>query len=292
MLLFLTAQLFVCGCMLKRLPSDQAVSKEVVKEVESKVYDTSVVRAALKFKEVSGYYLRNGVKLTREINFFNANSQKKFDEYLGKSSLNTSESGIDFKKNAVAFIVTKSSSEAYDIKISSVYCVGSDIYCDYEIFPGEISGKGYFTPEIKILAIEKPQNVTNIAFVNPERKITVLPFGNRNIFSPASLDDLKKYYTGIYKGTIPAADGPGILMNLNLKQDNTYTLQETYIDRYDKAFESSGKWAPTEDLSSFVLDYDKDPEEQIRFYFLDRNTVEKLDIYGEKINSELYKLKK
>ncbi|MCL2390224.1 MAG: copper resistance protein NlpE N-terminal domain-containing protein [Endomicrobia bacterium] len=293
LLFLLLAQFFISGCMLKRIPREERpVSKETVKDIESKAYDSSRA-VSLNFNETSGYYLRNAVKLPRETNFFVAHSQKKFDEYLGKSSLNANTgANIDFKKSVAAIIILKPSSTVYDIKINNVYSVGSDIYLDYEISSKGISDTGYFVPGIKILEIEKPQIVTNVAFIDENRKIFIIPFGNRNIYSPSSVQDLKKYYTGMYKGTIPAADGPGITVHLNLIADNTFILKQSYIDRSDKVFESSGNWAPTEDLSSFVLNYDKDSEEQMRFYFIDRNTIEKLDIYGERIKSEFYKLKK
>lgn len=38
-------------------------------------------------------------------------------------------------------------------------------------------------------------------------------------------------YYGEYKGTVPAADCPGIEMTLVLNKDNTFTLHSSYIDR-------------------------------------------------------------
>lgn len=38
-------------------------------------------------------------------------------------------------------------------------------------------------------------------------------------------------YYGEYKGTVPAADCPGIEMTLVLNKDDTFTLHSSYIDR-------------------------------------------------------------
>lgn len=43
--------------------------------------------------------------------------------------------------------------------------------------------------------------------------------------------DISLDYYGEYKGTVPAADCPGIEMTLVLNKDNTFTLHSSYIDR-------------------------------------------------------------
>jgi hypothetical protein len=47
-------------------------------------------------------------------------------------------------------------------------------------------------------------------------------------------------------------------------------------------------------LSFFVLDYESPRNEQTAFYFIDKNTIEQLDLNREriKISPELYRLKK
>lgn len=47
-------------------------------------------------------------------------------------------------------------------------------------------------------------------------------------------------YYGEYKGTIPAADGPGIEVTLTLNKNNTYILTNIYIDRKDAEFKEEG----------------------------------------------------
>ena len=285
---------FFAGCAInvRRIQTEQPISKETVRKVEEKAADISQ-SVPLEFKEVNGYFLKNNVKFAREINYYTAESDKKFAALLGQAK---AVSGIvtspDFKKNTVVIIAVKHSTVAYNISISSAYAIESNIYLNYEIIPKDTPEIGYFFPSMKVFEIEKPRQVTNISFSGQGKGMTVMPFGNRSAGSPESLEFMKKYHTGLYKGTIPAADGPGISMLLDLLADNTYTLKQTYLSHPDRIYESSGRWAPTEDLSSFVLNYDKEQQEQIRFYFVDKHTIEKLDIFGDKINSDLYKLKK
>lgn len=47
-------------------------------------------------------------------------------------------------------------------------------------------------------------------------------------------------YFGVYKGTTPAADCPGIEQTLTLSKDRTYHLSRIYIDRKDADFTESG----------------------------------------------------
>lgn len=55
-------------------------------------------------------------------------------------------------------------------------------------------------------------------------------------------------YYGEYKGTIPAADTPGIEVTLTLNKNNTYTLTNIYIDRKDAEFKEEGTFNVQGDL--------------------------------------------
>lgn len=47
-------------------------------------------------------------------------------------------------------------------------------------------------------------------------------------------------YCGIYRGTLPAADCPGINAVISIRPDSTYSLTFDYIERPDAHFEESG----------------------------------------------------
>jgi len=291
--LFLFAVAFMPGCVTTSAPAVQPpISKEAVKQVEEQAGNIEV-STPLKFKEMQGYFLKNNVKLPQDVNFITVYSDKGFDAVLGMAKTMTNVITMaDMRKNIVAVIAMKPSTTLNDIRIKNAYLIGNNIYIDYEIVPGTSPDVGYFISNMKAFEIERPQIITSVSFSDPSKNITVTPFGKRNALSPADVDSMIKYYTGTYKGTLPAADGPGITTVLALLPDYTFNLKQTYLNNAGRVFESSGKWAPTEDLSSIVLNYDKDFSEQMRFYFVDKNTIEKLDANGERINSELYKLRK
>jgi len=291
--LLLFAAAFLPGCFkTATTASQQPISKETVKQVEEQAGNIAV-STPLKFKEMQGYFLKNSVKLPKDVNFITVYSDKGFDAVLGMAKTMTNVITMaDMRKNIVAVIAMKPSRTLNDIKINNVYLIGNNIYIDYEVAPKTAPDVGYFISNMKAFEIERPQIVTSVSFSDPSKNITVTPFGKRNASSPADIDSMLKYYTGIFKGTLPAADGPGIATVLELLPDYTFNIKQTYLNNAGRVFESSGKWAPTEDLSSVVLNYDKDFSEQMRFYFIDKNTIEKLDVNGERINSELYKLRK
>ena len=55
-------------------------------------------------------------------------------------------------------------------------------------------------------------------------------------------------YYGVYKGTVPAADCPGIELTLTLKKDRTYTYHWAYIDRKDADFDETGTFTVKDNL--------------------------------------------
>jgi uncharacterized lipoprotein NlpE involved in copper resistance len=163
----------------------------------------------------------------------------------------------------------------------------NNIYVEYEIKEQE-SNNGYFVQNLGVFEMEKPSVVLNVYFINKDNKAFVVPFGNRHNKSPVDISDMLEHYTGIYKGTLPAANNNKILTELSLKSDYSYTLKQEYLADNGRVFESSGKWYPSVDISSFALNKNKD----LIFYFINRNAIEKLGINGERLESNGYILKK
>ncbi|MGL4293464.1 MAG: copper resistance protein NlpE [Bacteroidales bacterium] len=60
-------------------------------------------------------------------------------------------------------------------------------------------------------------------------------------------------YPGIYEGTIPAADCPGIKVTLILNKDKTYQMTNDYIDRKDASYTDKGAY--TIDGNYVTLDH-------------------------------------
>lgn len=293
-LLIFLIPFFISACIPRSAPTQPSVPRETVRQIEIKASDTSQA-VMLNVKELDGYFLKNSVKLNDELNFFILGSQKEFDSALGQSkTMGKGAYLADLKNNIIAVIAMKPSQMANDIKVTKAYIIGSDIYVNYEINPKITPEVGFFISNVKAFEIERPKQILNVSFVDTNKNMRILPFGKRTVGSPVNLDALLKYYTGRYKGTMPAADGPGIAMLLTLSPDYTFRLEQSYLSNPARTFESAGKWAPGEDLSFVVLNYENPLHEQTAFYFIDRNTIEKLDINREKIetSSELYRLKK
>ena len=49
-------------------------------------------------------------------------------------------------------------------------------------------------------------------------------------------------YQGTYKGVFPAADCPGIEIELTLHNDNTYTMNSSYMDRSEEPIQQTGNY--------------------------------------------------
>lgn len=253
-----------------------------------------VVTMPLQSKELSGYYVQNSVKLAKDVNFFIADSTKTFYSVLTRSkkgSLISAEP--NFKDKFAVVIALRPSVSLNAIKINGISVAGTDVYVDYEVISKGDSGVGYFVSNSKVLEIAKPNPITNVIFISSGVISSTMPFGKRGANSPVSVADLTTNFTGTFSGSIPSASGSGVFITLTLNPDFTYSMKQTYTASSDKAFESSGNWMPSADLSYFTLDYDKDVSSQVMFYFTDKNTIEKLDVNGEKIVSDNnYKLKR
>ncbi|PUB31096.1 putative lipoprotein NlpE involved in copper resistance [Elizabethkingia sp. YR214] len=115
--------------------------------------------------------------------------------------------------------------------------------------------------------------------------ISVEPITNDGHNSQNSLD-----WAGTYEGTLPCADCPGIKTTITLKDDNTYTMTEEYVDKKTKA-EDKGKfeWDKSGGKISLVS---KDGKRQ---YMVGENQLIHLDMDGKEItgpNKDFYILKK
>lgn len=85
-------------------------------------------------------------------------------------------------------------------------------------------------------------------------------------------------YQGVYTGTFPAADCPGIEMQLTLNDDDSYGLQMKYIDR-DTEFDQKGRYVVKDNLLTLTpadggaADYYKVEENRLRKLDADKQPV-------------------
>lgn len=97
-------------------------------------------------------------------------------------------------------------------------------------------------------------------------------------------------YQGIYKGTLPAADCPGIEATLTINQDSTFTLNYIYIDRKDSKFDDKGTYT----IDGAILTT-KGEDGAITYYKVEEGQVRMLDAEKQPVTGPLaehYILKK
>lgn len=90
-------------------------------------------------------------------------------------------------------------------------------------------------------------------------------------------------WSGTYRGVIPAADCPGIDVQIALNSDRTYALWYTYIDRADSTFyrEGSFKWDKTGEI--VILNIKDFPP----YYKAAIDSLIQLDMKGKRITGVL-----
>lgn len=86
---------------------------------------------------------------------------------------------------------------------------------------------------------------------------------------------------GVYEGTIPAADAPGIATTLELKADKTFTLSEKFIDRDAAAELTEGNYLVEGDLLTLTAQ-----DGATTKYLLKDNTLQRLDAEGKPLEGE------
>jgi len=89
-------------------------------------------------------------------------------------------------------------------------------------------------------------------------------------------------WAGIYAGTLPCADCPGIHTTMTLNPDQTYVLVTRYEDKKDGTFNQKGEFSWSPDGSTIILDADKS-----QAYKVGENALFHLDMAGQVITGDL-----
>lgn len=91
-----------------------------------------------------------------------------------------------------------------------------------------------------------------------------------------------KGFAGIFRGTLPCADCPGIETRLQLEADGSYTLEETYLER-GGPYASQGTWTAEQDGTRLRLDPNGKSEADRLFAIVSQDTLRLLDGAGKPI---------
>jgi len=90
-------------------------------------------------------------------------------------------------------------------------------------------------------------------------------------------------WAGVYTGTIPSADGPGINVRMKLNKDNTYELTYEYLKNPGNVFTNTGsfKWNDTGDIINLGI------ADTPSYYKIAENKLIQLDMAGNLITGNL-----
>lgn len=89
-------------------------------------------------------------------------------------------------------------------------------------------------------------------------------------------------YIGVYEGTLPAADGPGIMTTLVVNPDSTFTLTSVYIDKKDGKFVEAGYYSVSDSIMTLGL-----KNGSKTYYQIEEGRVRMLDQNMKPITGEL-----
>jgi copper homeostasis protein (lipoprotein) len=97
---------------------------------------------------------------------------------------------------------------------------------------------------------------------------------------PAGFD--RKAFAGAFAGTLPCADCPGIDASVQIGDDGTFRLTETWRDR-DTRTETAGTWTIDAEGTRLQLDPDSKEAADRWFEIVSKDEIRMLDTNGETI---------
>ena len=100
-------------------------------------------------------------------------------------------------------------------------------------------------------------------------------------------------WEGVYSGTIPAADGPGIDVRLRLFSDQDFMLWSEYLDRPNGKYNWTGTFKWDNKGNTIILNLNE--KEMPPYYKVVENALIQLDMKGKQIKGKFandYVLKK
>ena len=62
----------------------------------------------------------------------------------------------------------------------------------------------------------------------------------------------KSKLSGVYEGTLPAADGPGLQTIITFNSNGTFHMEETFLEKDVEPRITNGKWVLNKDIITFT----------------------------------------
>ena len=95
-----------------------------------------------------------------------------------------------------------------------------------------------------------------------------------------------KGFAGVFTGTLPCADCPGIDTTLTLNRDGTYTVHDAYQGKAGKPFDGDGTWTAEENGKRIRLDPNSKSEQDRLFAVASQDQIDQLDTEGKAIDTQ------
>lgn len=96
-----------------------------------------------------------------------------------------------------------------------------------------------------------------------------------------------KAFAGLYAGTLPCADCPGIDTSIAFTPEGGYSISETYQGEGRSSVVSKGTWTLREDGKTLLLDPDSKEESDRWYEIVSASELRALDRDGNAIDSKL-----
>lgn len=106
----------------------------------------------------------------------------------------------------------------------------------------------------------------------------------------AANQNMPAEYCGTFKGTLPAASGPGIETTIQLNRDYSFLEQDVYIGEKDGIFNNQGSYMVNGDIITL-----KPANGEVSYYRVEKDQLRRLDMMKRPITGVLannYILKK
>lgn len=105
--------------------------------------------------------------------------------------------------------------------------------------------------------------------------------------SPGPVGVDARALAGVFTGTVPCADCPGISTTLGLKADGSYALHEVYQESDDNGHDSAGTWTAEQGGKRIRLDPGSKDDNDRLFRIVSNDELEMLDSDGNAPDSDL-----
>ncbi|QNP40368.1 copper resistance protein NlpE [Lysobacter solisilvae (ex Woo and Kim 2020)] len=104
--------------------------------------------------------------------------------------------------------------------------------------------------------------------------------------APADVPFDTKGFAGVFTGTLPCADCPGIDTRVALNRDGTYQIEETYQGKPER-FSGDGTWTAEENGKRVRLDPNSKSQEDRLFAVASPEQIDQLDTAGNAIETTM-----